>query len=86
MESITESLCCIAEIGKHGKSTILQLKKKNTQKRSRVFVFFCFIFLLPYALKKNPYLMDEQFDLVNEAEWKGSCLQAFFFLITIKCT
>ena len=23
--------------------------------------------------------MDEQFDLVNEAEWKGSCLQAFFF-------
>ena len=23
--------------------------------------------------------MDEQFDSVNEAEWKGSCLQAFFF-------
>ena len=31
------------------------------------------------CFKKNPYLMDEQFDLVNEAEWKGSCLQAFFF-------
>ena len=27
--------------------------------------------------------MDEQFDSVNEAEWKGSCLQAFFFLMYI---